>query len=50
MNRRAVQQAALVFLAAAALLALLNGNRFVLTNDEGILLEPARQMAHGLRP
>jgi 4-amino-4-deoxy-L-arabinose transferase-like glycosyltransferase len=40
----------LVFLAAATLLLLLNGNRFVLTNDEGILLEPARQMAAGARP
>jgi 4-amino-4-deoxy-L-arabinose transferase-like glycosyltransferase len=49
-TRSAVKQAALVFVAAAALLALLNGNRFVLTNDEGILLEPARQMAHGQRP
>jgi 4-amino-4-deoxy-L-arabinose transferase-like glycosyltransferase len=49
-NRTALKQAALVFMAAAALVALLNGNRFVLTNDEGILLEPARQMAQGQRP
>jgi 4-amino-4-deoxy-L-arabinose transferase-like glycosyltransferase len=45
-----VRAAILVFLATAALLALLHGNRFVLTNDEGILLEPARQMAEGARP
>jgi 4-amino-4-deoxy-L-arabinose transferase-like glycosyltransferase len=45
-----MRSAGLVFLAAAAVLALLNGNRFVLTNDEGILLEPARQMAAGARP
>ena len=44
------RSAVLVFLTAAALLLLLNGNRFVLTNDEGILLEPARQMAAGARP
>ena len=40
----------LVFLATAALLVLLHGNRFVLTNDEGIVLESARQMAAGARP
>jgi len=45
-----VRPAVVVFLTAAALLLLLNGNRFVLTNDEGILLEPARQMAAGARP
>jgi len=45
-----VRPAVLVFLIAAALLLLLNGNRFVLTNDEGILLEPARQMAAGAHP
>lgn len=39
-----------VFFTAAALLLLLHGNRFVLTNDEGILLEPARAIAHGSRP
>ncbi len=42
--------ALLIFLAVAALLAPLNGNRFLLTNDEGILLDPAQQMAAGARP
>src|SRR5712691_12774536 len=49
-QRERSMTAVLVFLAAATLLLLLNGNRFVLTNDEGILLEPARQMAAGARP
>ncbi len=49
-QRERSMTAVLVFLAAATLLLLLNGNRFVLTNDEGILLEPARQMASGARP
>jgi 4-amino-4-deoxy-L-arabinose transferase-like glycosyltransferase len=48
--RPTTRMAVLVFLAAATLLLALNGNRFVLTNDEGILLEPARQMAAGARP
>jgi 4-amino-4-deoxy-L-arabinose transferase-like glycosyltransferase len=42
--------AVLVFFVVVALLAVLQGNRFVLTNDEGILLEPARQVASGQRP
>src|SRR4051812_46533094 len=33
-----------------ALLAVLQGNRFLLTNDEGILLNPAQQVASGARP
>src|SRR3974390_1839180 len=39
-----------VFLFVGALLLLLHGNRFVLTNDEGILLGPAQRMAEGARP
>lgn len=41
---------ALVFLFVAALLFLVHANRFVLTNDEGILLEPAQRLAQGARP
>lgn len=48
--RSTTQSTALVFFTAATLLLLLHGNRFVPTNDEGILLEPARQMAAGARP
>ena len=40
----------LVFLFVAALLCLIHGNRFVLTNDEGILLEPAQRLSEGARP
>ena len=40
----------LVFLFVAALLCLIHGNRFVLTNDEGILLEPAQRLSAGARP
>ncbi len=39
-----------IFLAVFTLLFWFQGNRFVLTNDEGILLEPARQIAAGARP
>jgi 4-amino-4-deoxy-L-arabinose transferase-like glycosyltransferase len=39
-----------VFLFVAALLCLVHGNRFVLTNDEGILLEPAQRLVQGARP
>jgi len=39
-----------VFLFVAALLYLVHGNRFVLTNDEGILLEPAQRLVQGARP
>jgi hypothetical protein len=39
-----------IFFGMAGLLAILQANRFVLTNDEGILLEPARWMAQGARP
>src|SRR5947209_3917152 len=39
-----------VFLCVAALLLLIHGNRFVLTNDEGILLEPAQRLSEGARP
>src|SRR5579863_7671475 len=49
-GRPEMRPAALVFFTAATLLVLLHGNRFVPTNDEGILLEPARQMAAGARP
>jgi 4-amino-4-deoxy-L-arabinose transferase-like glycosyltransferase len=39
-----------VFLLATAAALWLNGNRFVLTADEGILLVPAQQIAQGMRP
>ena len=42
--------ALLVFFVVVMLLAVLQGNRFVLTNDEGILLNPAQQVAAGARP
>jgi len=42
--------AAGIFGCVFAFLFWFQGNRFVLTNDEGILLEPARQMAAGARP
>ncbi len=42
--------ALLVFFVVVVLLAVLQGNRFVLTNDEGILLNPAQQVAAGARP
>jgi len=38
-----------IFLAAAALLLALHGQRMVLTNDEGIVLESAQRMAAGGR-
>lgn len=49
MKRPAVLASA-IFLAAAILLLALHGNRVVLTNDEGILLEPAQRIAFGARP
>jgi 4-amino-4-deoxy-L-arabinose transferase-like glycosyltransferase len=39
-----------IFLVTFGLLFLLHGNRFAATNDEGILLEPARQLVAGARP
>ncbi len=39
-----------VFLITLFLLLALNGNRFVPTNDEGILLDPAQRMAAGAVP
>jgi 4-amino-4-deoxy-L-arabinose transferase-like glycosyltransferase len=42
--------ATLVFFVVLAVLALTHGNRLVLTNDEGILLDPAQQLAAGARP
>ncbi len=42
--------AILVFFAVAALLLLVQGNRLILTNDEGILLDPAQKLAAGARP
>jgi len=46
----ASKNATAIFLIAFAFLFWFQGNRFVLTNDEGILLEPARQVAEGARP
>ena len=40
----------MIFLVAAALLLVLQGNRLVFTNDEGILLEPAQRIASGAQP
>jgi hypothetical protein len=45
-----VRRPAAIFVAALALGLILFGNRFVLTNDEGILLEPASRMARGQVP
>jgi hypothetical protein len=53
MNRREFSTgkvAAAIFLCVFAVVFWFNGNRFVPTNDEGILLEPARQIARGARP
>lgn len=44
-----IRPALLVFFVVAVLLILLQGNRFVLTNDEGILLDPAQKLAAGAR-
>lgn len=49
-DRRAFRAALLFTLAAAALLFALHGNRFVQTNDEGILLEPAQRIVAGQAP
>ena len=45
-----VKVASAIFVVAFAFLFWFNGNRFVPTNDEGILLEPARQISRGARP
>jgi 4-amino-4-deoxy-L-arabinose transferase-like glycosyltransferase len=42
--------AAIIFLFAVVVLLALHGTRVVLTNDEGILLEPAQRVANGARP
>ncbi len=42
--------AVLVFFVVFALLAILQGSRFLLTNDEGIMLEPAQRVASGAHP
>ena len=47
---RALRAALLLTLAVAAILFSLHGSRFVATNDEGILLEPAQRLAEGQRP
>ena len=39
-----------IFLITAAILLAAHGNRVVSTNDEGIILEPARRMAAGAKP
>ena len=49
-DRRAFRAALLFTLAAATLLFAIHGNRFVQTNDEGILLEPAQRIALGQSP
>ena len=49
MIRRQNIIAAAIFLAVAALLLALHGQRMVLTNDEGIVLESAQRMAAGGR-
>src|SRR5262249_26244303 len=48
--KRPALLAAFIFLAAASVLLAWHGNRVVLTNDEGILLEPAQRIAFGERP
>ncbi len=42
--------ALLVFFVVAVVLVMAQGNRFILTNDEGILLDPAQKVAEGARP
>ena len=49
MIRRHQTIAAAIFLAVAAVLLALHGQRMVLTNDEGIVLESAQRMAAGGR-
>ena len=39
-----------MFFVVVALLAILQGSRFLLTNDEGIMLEPAQRVAAGAHP
>jgi len=39
-----------VFFVVAVVLVMAQGNRFILTNDEGILLDPAQKVAEGARP
>lgn len=41
--------AIVIFLVVALVLVLVQGNRFVLTNDEGIILDAAQKMAAGAR-
>lgn len=47
--KRQTTGAAAIFLSVAALLLALHGQRMVLTNDEGIVLESAQRMAAGSR-
>ncbi len=47
--KRQTTIAAAIFLSVAALLLVLHGQRMVLTNDEGIVLESAQRMAAGSR-
>ena len=49
MLQRNARIAAAIFLSVAALLLALHGQRMVLTNDEGIVLESAQRMAAGGR-
>ena len=44
------RRAVVIFLCAAAILLVVHGNRLVLTNDEGILLEPGHHIANGAKP
>lgn len=50
MRRSESRIAAIIFLFAVVVLLALHGTRVVLTNDEGILLEPAQRVANGARP
>lgn len=49
LHRRRFTTAAAIFLGVAAVLLALHGQRLVLTNDEGIVLESARRMTAGER-
>ncbi|HML16465.1 MAG TPA: glycosyltransferase family 39 protein [Bryobacteraceae bacterium] len=50
MRRSESKIAVVLFLFVAVVLFALDGARVVLTNDEGILLEPAQRVASGARP
>ncbi len=50
MRLSSAQIAALLFIAIFGVVLAFHGNRMVLTNDEGIVLESAQRMAQGARP